>query len=165
MAESNGKKERTLKPAVKTVEGPRLIATVSVPKVYGGEYDAVEIVWDVFQLPQEVLELPEVEEVNARIKDRYGEDINGLLEDGVRLLSYRPAYDKQPKPEEKDLETWHEECQTLADGYKTGQRAPATGGQKAKAKRLDGLAAKLQEKGMTLEEFEAKLTAGELEIG
>lgn len=92
-------------------------------------------------------------------QDRYGCDLIDLVEAGVRQLSTRPDYKTVGFEDDGSLKDGgHEAMQALADGYKPGQRVAATGGVKAKAKKLDSITEKYGEGSMdTLEAKLAKL--------
>lgn len=69
-----------------------------------------------------------VPETDEEAKERYDIDLAYLIRQGVRSLATRPQYPAEGTPEE---------CQAAADGYIVGRKAPATGGQKAKAGKYD----------------------------
>jgi len=118
----------------------------------------------VFPIPQD----------DAECKDRYDCELKDLIAAGVRQLSTRPDYkgvgfycegEKDAEGIEIDKShpmfgelkpDGHEAMQTLADGYKVGQRASGGPSQKVMAQKAKKAESEL---GMTMEEMVAKMKA------
>ena len=115
-----------------------------------------------------------VPETDEECQARYGIPLSALIIKGVQGLSTGPNYPEvgfdfnvapvitdDPKSPDKPFTDYplkndsegnvsgHIEMQTLADGFQPGQRAAATGGQKAKAKKYDALNAGMAAMGIT----------------
>ena len=99
---------------------------------------------------QIVMMIPDSEE---EAQDRYGCTLRELTAAGVRQLSYRPTYPDVGFNEDGTLKKGgHEAMQTLADGYKPGQRRSGGPTQKAKASAFDDLQKEASDAGLTMEE-------------
>ncbi len=106
---------------------------------------------------QIVMSIPDSEE---EAQDRYGCTLRELTAAGVRQLSYRPTYPEVGFDEDGTLKDGgHEAMQTLADGYKPGQRRTGGPTQKVKASAYDALMAEAKESGLTESDVRALIEA------
>jgi len=100
---------------------------------------------------------------DEQAKDRYNCLLEDLIKQGVRQLSTAPAYESVIcEPKSKTFLPLSDDelliaAQTVADGYKMGQRATGkTAEMKAKASAMDSIAAQV-EAGASLEDIQAMI--------
>ena len=95
---------------------------------------------------------------DAEAQERYDCKLADLVSAGVRSFSTRPDYPSVGFNEDGTLKPeGHKAMQTLADGYKPGQRATAGPNQKLKAKEFDKLAEAAAAKGLDMEKVMAMI--------
>lgn len=98
-----------------------------------------------------------IPETDEEAKERYDCTLKDLVEAGIRQFSTRPNYKDVGFEDTGELKPeGHLAMQTLADGYKVGQRATAGASQKVMAQKAKKAEAEL---GMTMEEMVEKMKA------
>ena len=115
-----------------------------------------------FFCPKVAEDLSNVSDVNQALAARYDCDINCIIAAGIRQFTTRPNYPAVTHDDEDNVkDNFHQEMQTLADGYQAGRRTAAGPTQKAKAQRLDKIQKTAADMDMDLEKMIAAAKAAQ----
>jgi hypothetical protein len=152
--EQTKKPEHIYIPAVREFDNQRtMITNIRNPL---NKLEFFEVLWDVPQMADGV------EAAEAACQERYGCNLQTVIEAGIRNFTTRPDYLSVGFEFEKDEKgndirkqplamkpNGHEEMQTLADGFQPGRPQRVGESVKAKAAKADAMEAKLKEFGVS----------------